>query len=100
MAIDRERVIRDHLTLGPLRRADGIVLYQAHAGSGLGRLTTGGKAPYWAYAWAGGLALVQFLKERPETVAGLRVMDLGTGSGLVAIAAAQAGAASDRKSVV
>ena len=49
--------------------------------------------PYWAFAWAGGLALAHFLADRPETVRGRGVLDLGTGSGLVAIAAAQAGAA-------
>ncbi|WP_163335062.1 50S ribosomal protein L11 methyltransferase, partial [Enterobacter hormaechei] len=44
--------------------------------------------------WLGGLALARFVLDRPETVAGKRVLDLGTGSGLVAIAAAKAGAAS------
>jgi predicted nicotinamide N-methyase len=48
--------------------------------------------PYWAFAWAGGLALARFLEERPATVAGRSVVDLGTGSGLCAIAAARAGA--------
>ncbi|MCS7493938.1 50S ribosomal protein L11 methyltransferase, partial [Raoultella planticola] len=48
----------------------------------------------WAYYWLGGLALARFVLDRPETVAGKRVLDLGTGSGLVAIAAAKAGAAS------
>ena len=49
--------------------------------------------PYWGFAWAGGLALARFLAERPATVAGKRVLDLASGSGLVAIAAMQAGAA-------
>lgn len=48
--------------------------------------------PYWAFAWAGGLALAHYLADHPEAVAGRRVVDLGTGSGLVAIAAAGAGA--------
>ena len=49
--------------------------------------------PYWAFAWAGGLALGRYLQERPEVVAGRRVFDLASGSGLCAIAAMQAGAA-------
>jgi predicted nicotinamide N-methyase len=48
--------------------------------------------PYWAFAWGGGLALASYLRERPEAVAGRRVVDLASGSGLVAIAALQAGA--------
>ena len=48
--------------------------------------------PYWAFAWAGGLAIGRYLLERPEAVAGRRVFDLATGSGLCAIAAMRAGA--------
>jgi len=50
--------------------------------------------PYWAFAWAGGQALARFLLDHPERVAGRSVLDFGAGSGLVAIAAAKAGAAS------
>ena len=49
--------------------------------------------PYWAFAWAGGLALGRYLREHPEAVAGRRVFDLASGSGLCAIAALNAGAA-------
>lgn len=48
--------------------------------------------PYWAFAWAGGQALARFVLDHPETVAGRDVLDFGAGSGLVAIAAAKAGA--------
>jgi predicted nicotinamide N-methyase len=48
--------------------------------------------PYWAFAWAGGLAIGRYLRERPEAVAGRRVFDLASGSGLCAIAARRAGA--------
>ena len=48
--------------------------------------------PYWAFAWAGGLAIARYLREHPETVAGRRVFDLAAGSGLCAIAALGAGA--------
>jgi predicted nicotinamide N-methyase len=49
--------------------------------------------PFWAFAWAGGQALARYLLDHPEPVAGRFVLDFGAGSGLVAIAAAKAGAA-------
>lgn len=48
--------------------------------------------PYWAFAWAGGQALARYVLDHPEVVAGRRVLDFATGSGLVAIAASRAGA--------
>ncbi|WP_037602682.1 class I SAM-dependent methyltransferase [Streptacidiphilus rugosus] len=56
--------------------------------------TTDAPPPFWAQAWAGGLALARYVLDHPETVAGLRVLDLASGSGLVAVAAAKAGARS------
>ena len=50
--------------------------------------------PFWAYPWAGGQALARHLLDNPGTVRGRRVLDVASGSGLVAIAAAKAGAAS------
>ena len=50
--------------------------------------------PYWAFAWAGGQALARYLLDNPTLVAGRSVLDLGSGSGLTAIAAARADAAS------
>jgi predicted nicotinamide N-methyase len=50
--------------------------------------------PYWAFAWAGGQALARYLLDEPGNVAKKHVLDLGSGSGLSAIAAAKAGAAS------
>ncbi|RST88366.1 methyltransferase [Aquibium carbonis] len=49
--------------------------------------------PFWAFAWAGGQGLARYVLDHPETVAGKRVLDFATGSGLVAIAAAKSGAA-------
>jgi predicted nicotinamide N-methyase len=49
--------------------------------------------PYWAFAWAGGQALARYVLDNPSVVAGRRVLDVASGSGLVAIAAARAGAA-------
>ena len=50
--------------------------------------------PFWAFAWAGGQALARWLLDHPTEIAGKRVIDLATGSGLVAVAAMKAGAAS------
>jgi predicted nicotinamide N-methyase len=50
-------------------------------------------SPYWAFPWAGGQALARTILDRPGLVAGRRVFDFATGSGLVALAAARAGAA-------
>jgi predicted nicotinamide N-methyase len=49
--------------------------------------------PYWAFAWAGGQALARYLLDNPQLSAGRRVVDLGAGSGLTAIATMRAGAA-------
>jgi predicted nicotinamide N-methyase len=48
--------------------------------------------PYWAFAWGGGLAIGRYLRAHPELVAGRRVVDLASGSGICAIAAMRAGA--------
>lgn len=69
-------------------------LHLARPSSGVGRLVgPGGAAPYWAYVWAGGAILARHVLDRPRTVRGRRVLDLGAGGGVVAIAAALAGAA-------
>lgn len=49
--------------------------------------------PYWCFCWASGLVLARWLAEQPHWVHGKTVLDFGTGSGVAAIAAAQAGAA-------
>lgn len=49
--------------------------------------------PFWAAAWPGGQVLARYVLDFPSVVAGRRVLDLGSGSGLVAVAAARAGAA-------
>lgn len=54
--------------------------------------TLGLPPPFWAFAWAGGQALARYVLDEPHLVAGRRVLDLASGSGLVAIAAAKAGA--------
>jgi len=48
--------------------------------------------PFWAFAWAGGQGLARYLLDNPGIVAGREVLDIGSGSGIVAIAAAKSGA--------
>ena len=52
--------------------------------------------PFWAFVWAGGQAVSRYLLDAPDIVAGRDVVDIATGSGLVAIAASMCGAASVR----
>ncbi len=60
--------------------------------AGCRELADGEAPPYWAFCWGAGQALARFLLDHPEHVRGLRILDLGTGSGVAAIAAARAGA--------
>ncbi len=70
-----------------------IQLYAAHPASRLSRIA-GNASPYWAYGWAGGTVLARYLLDNPEVAKRRRVLDLGTGSGIVAIAAAKCDALS------
>lgn len=88
---DLKAFITANLRVRPAPAVPEISLYAGHPGSGLVRL--GDVPPYWAYHWAGGTVLARHILDHPDTVAGLHVVDLGTGSGLVAIAAMKAGAA-------
>jgi predicted nicotinamide N-methyase len=95
---DAEAFIRANMPLVPVPSVVGISLHTAQPSTGLWRLLEsrqgGVLSPYWAYPWAGGAALARHLLARPEIVRGRSVLDLGAGGGLVAIAAARAGAAS------
>lgn len=52
----------------------------------------GAPLPFWAFPWPGGVALARYLLDTPAVVAGLSVVDVGCGSGLVSLAAVGAGA--------
>lgn len=96
MPPDPADYIRGRLRLTTMPSLPDIRLHVGQPGSGLGRFTAehnGGRAPYWAYPWSGGMALACYLGQHPQAVRGRRILDLGAGGGLVAIAAARAGAA-------
>lgn len=94
------QIIRISTELRPVALVPEIRVYQASEPMGVWQRTelaagrTGLDPPFWAFAWAGGQALARYLLDYPETVKGRHVIDVASGSGLVAIAAAKAGAAS------
>jgi predicted nicotinamide N-methyase len=91
--------VRAETRLRPVPHAPEIGLHVADEATELWRRTEeelgqlGLPPPFWAFAWAGGQALARYLLDHPEVVRGRRVLDFASGSGLVAIAAAKAGAA-------
>jgi predicted nicotinamide N-methyase len=92
--------VREHTRLAPVPDLPGLRLHLSGDAMTLCRLTgdvTGEPdppLPYWAFAWAGGLAIARYLADHPGEVAGRRVLDVASGSGLCAIAAMRAGATS------
>jgi predicted nicotinamide N-methyase len=92
--------IRAETRLVPVPHAPEIRLYVADEATELWQKTEeelgeiGLPPPFWAFAWAGGQALARYILDHPNMVAGRRVLDVASGSGLVAIAAAKAGASS------
>jgi predicted nicotinamide N-methyase len=59
---------------------------------GCDELAEGEAPPFWAFCWGSGQALARYLLDNPERVRDKHVVDLGTGSGIAALAAAHAGA--------
>jgi len=96
---DRKTFIRAQTRLLPVAHAPEISLYVADEATELWSKTEdelgemGLPPPFWAFAWAGGQALSRYLLDHREIVAGKRVLDFASGSGLVGIAAMKAGAA-------
>ena len=97
--IDRARFICENTTLMSPPLVPEVQLYLAHEAVPLWQKTEeelgqlGLPPPFWAFAWAGGQALARHVLDHPDQVAGKRVIDLASGSGLVGIAAMKAGAA-------
>jgi predicted nicotinamide N-methyase len=98
-SVAEQEIIQTSAQLRPVALVPEIRLYQASEPIGVWQRTelaagrTGLDPPFWAFAWAGGQGLARHLLDHPETVRGRVVIDLASGSGLVAIAAALAGAA-------
>ena len=96
---DRRAFILANTRLQPPPHTPELRLHLADEITPIWRLTEeelgelGLPPPFWAFAWAGGQALARYLLDHPHEVAGKRVLDFATGSGLVAIAAMRAGAA-------
>ena len=72
-----------------LEGGDSMTLWEAAA---LTDMRPAVPPPYWAWPWAGGQALARYVLDHPELVRGRVAADIGTGGGVVAIAAALAGA--------
>lgn len=90
--------VQEHTTVRPASAVPEIVLHQADDAISLWERTElahGGHLPppFWAFAWAGGQAVARYVLDHPEVVRNSRVLDLAAGGGVVAIAAALAGAA-------
>lgn len=79
-------------TLTPVPLVPEVVLHSACEAMELWERTDHDQPPFWAFPWAGGQALARYVLDHPELVRGRTVFDLASGSGLVAIAAALAGA--------
>jgi predicted nicotinamide N-methyase len=98
-ASDRLAFIRAHTRLLPVPHAPELLLHVAGEATELWQKTEeelgelGLPPPFWAFAWAGGQALARYLLDHAAILRERRVLDFASGSGLVAIAAARAGAA-------
>ena len=94
-----ERFIRANTALLSPPHVPEIALHLADEAHDLWRRTEeelaeiGLPPPFWAFAWAGGQGLARHVIDHPQIVRGRTVLDFASGSGLVAIAAARAGAA-------
>lgn len=95
---ERERFIRQATSPAAVPLVPELRLWQSADAASLWESSIKDPAgwpdlPYWAIPWAGGQALARHLLDHPALVRGRSVADFATGSGLVAVAAARAGAA-------
>jgi predicted nicotinamide N-methyase len=86
-------LVRSATARAPVPFVPEITLLTAAEPFGLWDQTGRDALPFWAFPWAGGQGLARYLLDHPAAVAGRHVLDVASGSGLVAIAAAKAGAA-------
>jgi predicted nicotinamide N-methyase len=97
--VDPSAFIRTHTRLMRVPHVPEVRLHVADEATELWHKTEeelgaiGLPPPFWAFAWAGGQALGRHILDHPALVSGKRVLDFACGSGVVAIAAAKAGAA-------
>jgi predicted nicotinamide N-methyase len=89
-----EALVRSATALAAVPFVPEITLLTASEPFGLWDRTDRDAPPFWAFPWAGGQALARHILDNPALVRGRRVLDAASGSGLVAIAAAKAGAGS------
>ena len=87
-----EELVRATTRLEPVPFVPEIALRTAADPYRLWEVTGEESPPFWAFPWAGGQGLARYLLDHPGVVAGKSVLDAASGSGLVAIAAAKAGA--------
>ena len=92
MTSELEALVRSATAVTAVPFVPEISLRTAAEPFGLWGRTERDAPPFWAFPWAGGQGLARYVLDHQETVAGRRVLDVASGSGLVAIAAAQAGA--------
>jgi predicted nicotinamide N-methyase len=95
---ETKRFIQERTAPGPVPLVPELSVFQASELTPLWHATAAelhgwDDSPFWAFPWAGGQALARHVLDHPALVAGRRVVDFASGSGLVAIAAARAGAA-------
>ncbi len=94
MTPETEDLIRSATRRAGVPLVPEVTLLTAAEPFGLWDRTACDAPPFWAFPWAGGQGLARYILDHPQTVAGRAVLDVASGSGLVAIAAAKAGARS------